>query len=75
MSRRRLHVKSENPSFVEVAIVVVLALFAVGLALGLHIWIPLAIIGWFVAPALGYSPWIGVGAVGALFLLRLVFGR
>lgn len=66
---------STDPSFVEWLIVIGLTLFAIGLALGLYIWIPLAIIGAIVAHALGYSAWLGLGIVGLLFLLRLAFGR
>jgi hypothetical protein len=75
MSRRRLHVKSEQPGILEIIIVLGLAALAIGLALGLHVWIPLAIIAWFVAGALGYSGWFGVGVIGILFLLRLAWGK
>lgn len=65
---------SPDPSFMETLIVVVLAVTVIGLALGLHIWIPLAIVSWFVAGALGYSGWYGLAIVGGLFMLRMIFG-
>jgi uncharacterized membrane protein len=73
--RRRLHVQADEPGVVEIIIILSLAAFAIGLALGLHIWIPLAVIAWFVASAFGFSPWLGVGAVGVLFLVRLAWGK
>lgn len=65
--RRRF---SDDPSFLELVIVIVLAAFAVILALSP--WLILAIVGGIVANALGHNPWLGVGVVGLFFLVRQV---